>query len=259
MLTFEPGRKYSRADVKEIAGLRRTAKGGLWDTGIVEQEGEFVIFANVGAEGRTGHNYDNRWEGENFQWFHKGGSHLGWPSVKRLLADDSVVHLFWRDSNRTDFEYAGQAKPVEYLDTSPVAVLWGFTESEVNADMFEGPDEIPSKEFNEGKANQVLVNRYERDPAARRACIDYFGSSCVVCGFSFEERYGPIGKGYIHVHHLVPLSEVGENYKVDPVNDLRPICPNCHAMAHRRRPPYTIEDLHTFIGTRMALPDSLQP
>ena len=243
MLVFEPGRKYSRADVKQMAGLRRTAKGGPWDTGIVEHDGEFLVFANVGTEGRTGHDYDNRWEGETFRWSHKNRSHLGWRSVKRLLARETVIHLFWRNSNQTDFEYAGQARPVEYFDTSPVTVLWGFAESAFGTDMFQGPDEIPLKEFTEGNARQVIVNVYERDPAARRACINHYGPACTICALMFEERYGGIGKGYIHVHHLVPISEAGANYKVDPVRDLRPICPNCHAMAHQRRPPYTIDEL----------------
>ena len=54
MLNFRIGGKYSRADVKEIAGVGRAAKGGPWDTGIVEHDGEYLIFANVGAAGRTG-------------------------------------------------------------------------------------------------------------------------------------------------------------------------------------------------------------
>ena len=247
-MKFQPGRKYSRADVKELAGLSRNAKGGPWDTGIVEHEGEFLIFANVGTEGRTGHDYDNQWEGELFRWYHKDGSHLGWPSVRRLLAWGAIIHLFWRDSNQTDFEYAGRSRLVEYFDTSPVTVLWGFTEAGFDTDMFQGPDEIASKQFTEGKVHQVLVNAYERDPAARRACIDYYGSSCMACGLSFGERYGPVGIGYIHVHHLILLADVGESYEVDPVKDLRPICPNCHAMAHQRRPPYTIEELRAMLA-----------
>ena len=66
MLRFEVGKKYSRADIKELAGVGRNAKGGPWDTGIVEHDGEFLIFANVGTEGRTGHDYDNRWKGNCF-------------------------------------------------------------------------------------------------------------------------------------------------------------------------------------------------
>ncbi len=76
MLEFNQGGEYTRADVKELAGLPRSAKGGPWDTGIVKHDGQFLIFANVGTAGRTGHDYDNRWEGDAFRWYHKTGSRL---------------------------------------------------------------------------------------------------------------------------------------------------------------------------------------
>ena len=243
MLRFEIGHKYSRADIKELAGLDRNAKGGPWDTGIVEHDGEFLIFANIGTEGRTGHDYDNIWEGDLLRWYHKGRSRIDWPSVKGLLGDASVVHVFWRSSNAAAFEYAGHAKPVEVIDATPVGVLWSFSNVVSDADFFLGPDEIPEREYKEGAVRQVQVNSYERDRAARQACIRHYGPACVVCGFVFEERYGALGAGYIHVHHLVPISEIGENYRIDPIKDLRPICPNCHAMIHRRRPPLPIEDV----------------
>ena len=56
-----------------------------------------------------------------------------------------------------------------------------------------------------------------------------------------------MGAGYIHIHHLVPLSDCGEGYKVDPFKDLRPICPNCHAMVHRRQPPYSVEEVQQML------------
>ena len=84
---------------------------------------------------------------------------------------------------------------------------------------------------------------YERDRAARQACICHYGLACIVCGLVFEERYGDLGGDYIHVHHLVPISEIGESYEVDPIKDLCPICPNCHAMVHRRYPPFSIDEV----------------
>jgi 5-methylcytosine-specific restriction protein A len=80
--------------------------------------------------------------------------------------------------------------------------------------------------------SRVEVNRYEHSPDARRACIAHHGTSCAVCGFSFEIAYGDIGKDFIPVHHLVPLSQLGSTYELDPVTDLVPLCANCHAMAH---------------------------
>jgi 5-methylcytosine-specific restriction protein A len=101
----------------------------------------------------------------------------------------------------------------------------------------------------EGAAREVSMNVYERNPEARRQCISHYGPTCAVCGFDFEEVYGDLGKGFIHVHHLVPVSDIGEEYEVDPVNDLRPVCPNCHAMLHKRQPPYTVEEMRKIMDT----------
>lgn len=84
----------------------------------------------------------------------------------------------------------------------------------------------------EGARYQVLVTAYERNPEARRRCIAAHGTVCCICGFSFGAVYGPEAEGYIQVHHVKPLSEVGGEYVVDPVEDLRPVCPNCHAVLH---------------------------
>lgn len=85
----------------------------------------------------------------------------------------------------------------------------------------------------EGAVVNVKVNKYERSSLARQKCIEYHGDSCLVCGFNFEDIYGDIGKGFIHVHHIIPLSEISEEYKIDYKKDLIPVCPNCHAMLHR--------------------------
>jgi len=106
------------------------------------------------------------------------------------------------------------------------------------------PDEVPEKEVHyEGSVKQILVNRYERDTKAKDKCIEYYGLKCRVCSFDFKEVYGELGIGFIHVHHLTPISEIGEEYKLDPVRDLRPVCPNCHAMLHKKIPPISIEQL----------------
>jgi hypothetical protein len=104
-----------------------------------------------------------------------------------------------------------------------------------------------SEEFNEGTVKQVTVNKYERDPKARLACIEHHGTSCSACGFEFRDAYGAIGRGFIHVHHLVPLSSIKQDYVVDPVEDLRPVCPNCHSMLHRKVPPFDIEELQSLM------------
>ncbi len=65
---------------------------------------------------------------------------------------------------------------------------------------------------------------------------------------SFEEQYGPIGKGFIHVHHRKPLAH-REVYRLDPINDLIPVCPNCHSMLHSSEPLLSVEELKTMLAT----------
>lgn len=106
------------------------------------------------------------------------------------------------------------------------------------------PEEvIDSPEYREGAVKRVAINAYERNPEVRRACIEHYGVTCTVCGLNFEQKYGDIGEGFIHVHHLRALADIGQEYTVDPISDMRPLCPNCHAMIHRQRPPLSIEEL----------------
>lgn len=93
------------------------------------------------------------------------------------------------------------------------------------------------------QTEQPTVNAYERDSRARQRCLEVFGFDCSVCGMNFKKAYGTIGESYIYVHHLSPLANRGEKYEVDPEKDLRPVCPNCHAMLHRKDPPFSIEEL----------------
>lgn len=110
------------------------------------------------------------------------------------------------------------------------------------------PDEVDdSISYPEGAISTKLVNKYERNAEARKKCIDHFGYVCSVCDINFEKVYGAIGKEFIHVHHLVPLSEIKSEYKIDPIKDLIPVCPNCHSMLHRRKPPFTPEEIKEVI------------
>lgn len=101
--------------------------------------------------------------------------------------------------------------------------------------------------FAEGGVQKTLANKYERNPNNRRLCLAAKGYSCQICGFNFERAYGNLGRDFIHVHHIVPVSQMGPGYVVDPINDLIPVCPNCHAMLHRVDPPLRPEDLKKIV------------
>lgn len=95
----------------------------------------------------------------------------------------------------------------------------------------------------EGSVLDSHGNRYERNREARMKCIEHYGYSCYICGMNFEESYGEVGKGFIEVHHVVPLSQIKKEYEIDPVKDLRPLCSNCHSMVHRTTPIGDVEEM----------------
>ena len=140
-------------------------------------------------------------------------------------------------------------QPLELSDKRPLRLLQGYL-FKLPACLFELlvgglsvdraalPEEfIDPVTYSEGRVRQIQVNQIERDSKARAACIRHYGAHCAICGFDFEEVYGELGRGFIHVHHVIPAAvrsavAQGESYEVDPVRDLLPVCPNCHAMIH---------------------------
>ena len=85
---------------------------------------------------------------------------------------------------------------------------------------------------------------------ARKICLKHYGFKCIVCGFDFESNYGEIGKKFIHVHHEKELSLISQDYEIDPISDMKPVCPNCHSMLHRRRPAYSIKELKEMLTNK---------
>lgn len=114
------------------------------------------------------------------------------------------------------------------------------------------PDDITSEYYRHSGIRTVLVNGYERDPKARAACIEYYGCACYICHFDFSKAYGEIGREFIHVHHLKEAALIGDEYEVNPIADLRPLCPNCHAMVHRTRPAMSPEALRSLIDENLS-------
>lgn len=238
---FTAGNNYSRADVLRALG-QADPKGGAWYTGLVRHEEAHFIFCGVGVRGRTGHNYQNFFDGPDLVWHGRTGSTREHSSIRQLLSG-GPVYVFFRDDDRAPFTYAGLARPIEVKATVPVEIRWSFLGDSGPHPEFL-PEEIDSGAgVIEGAKRTVTVNVYERDPSARARCIKRWGARCIVCGFDFGVAYGPLGLGFVHVHHLRPLGEIGAEYVLDPESDLRPVCPNCHAMLHRTKPAMSIEQL----------------
>lgn len=143
--------------------------------------------------------------------------------------------------------YEGIPRSVrECKDTELIQFLL-FPYQTVNDDVYDVDYPEDDEKLYEGALMTVKANKYERNQKARRECVAKKGYRCLVCGKDFEEQYGSIGKGFIHVHHLTPISSIGKEYELNVDKDLAPVCPNCHYMLHRKDPPYTIKELQEML------------
>lgn len=247
---FVVGDSYHRKDVFRIIGLPAEPTGGNWFTGYTAHGDDWFIFCGVGTGGRTGHDYGNHFDGDRLVWFAKTNTNVHQASIQKLINPDGHIYVFFREEDRDPFTFAGLGKAVDVFDQMPVKIVWSFRAGDDLRLPTQMPEEVDDDEVStvpEGARRTVQVNVYERDPNARRKCIARWGLKCAVCSFDFSERYGALGEGFIHVHHLKPLGEIGQQYDLNPVTDMRPVCPNCHAMLHRKKPTLGIEELKVLL------------
>ncbi len=112
---------------------------------------------------------------------------------------------------------------------------------------WDGEEQMSNREYFEGAAVKILVNRRERDRGARDECLAHYGTACSVCDMEFGRTYGKLGNGFIHVHHHTPVSSRSKQYRVNPLKDLIPVCPNCHAMLHKGENPPSVDQLRRIL------------
>ena len=235
-------------------------KGGNWDTGYTIEGDELIAFLNIGAVGRTGHDFENAYDSESelVTWFGKPNSHSKQPTFKKLLEGNLKSHFFARwDSKNTKFTYLGLGRILSFQDEFPIendqktirlVVALATVHDTIGAQGVASSEVDTPPQY--AKRLTMVVNRYERDPQKRAQCLEHYGYDCQICGFSFIKTYGEIGKDFCHVHHIEPLGEQGgESRNLDPIKDLIPVCANCHEMLHRRKIALKPDDLRKLFST----------
>ncbi len=240
---FKVGKEYTKKEIYRLCKVPPEKQRGNWDTGSTKYEEDWFIFANVGIPGRTGHDYKNAFIGDDLHWYGRTNSKIGQPSIESLINPGGFVYIFHREESRSPFTFAGLGSVKSIKDETPVQITWEFGKSSAQRPEVLAEEVSAPEKYIEGASKQISVNIYERNPHARKECIQHYGHSCSVCGFNFRDVFGELGEGFIHVHHLKQLADIGQEYHLDPVADLIPVCPNCHAMLHRRNPPFDIEEL----------------
>jgi hypothetical protein len=125
-MNFDVGTKYTRAQIQDLLGVPEDRRGGDWATGYTRFVDEFFVFCNVGSAGRTGHDYPNRWEGEQLVWSAKNRSNVSQPLMRAVAAGSLPAHIFHRSADRSPFTCAGRATAADVQDSTPVIVRWSF-------------------------------------------------------------------------------------------------------------------------------------
>lgn len=163
------------------------------------------------------------------------------PSQGRSVIHQKLVHVDHPKSSLNIGEHGVWSVELRKTDGE-------FSYSEYGNIIRERHTDAESKVLIEGENISLELTIYERNSEARNKCIKHYGAYCQACNFDFEQAYGEIGAGFIHVHHVMPISEKEGEYEVDPISDLVTLCPNCHAMAHRRNPPYAVTELREIMS-----------
>ncbi|MGY4494887.1 HNH endonuclease [Pseudomonas sp. TE3610] len=232
-----------------IQSLGATCRNWTWSWSFVNEQERHIIFGawDINTHGDRALILSDRWEIEN------GRRNRGYgQSLEHVrMVEEHGYQLFTFAIRHSD-------ERQDALGNGP-ATIKGF-DQEVRPKRLvrEGgkwyacdelapamiPEEVREPAlFLEGSVSVIQVNAYERNPAAREACIRHYGVTCAACGFDFGKVYGAVAQGLIHVHHIVPLSKIGKEYTLDPIKDLIPLCPNCHAVVHRGKDTLSIDEL----------------
>ncbi len=175
--------------------------------------------------------------------------------LKTPLTKDDISSI---DSTFNGFGMAPLKKPVGLLPAifSLINGGSGFIKANIKESLPEEIEPDEAKSLKEGAKKQITVNAYERNPVARNACINYYKKKnngilkCEICGFDFASVYGSEFSEKMHIHHLVEIATIGEEYEIDAIKDLLPVCPNCHMIAHSRKPAYSPEEIKAMINKK---------
>jgi Domain of unknown function (DUF3427)/HNH endonuclease len=128
---FKQGVNYTKSDIYRTMNVPEESQKGAWDTGYRRYKNDIFVFANIGVAGRTGHNYDNHWEGSDLVWYGKTTSHINQPLIQQMVKGEGKVYIFTRFDDRQPFTFQGEASVKSTEDISPVKITWSLKKAEV--------------------------------------------------------------------------------------------------------------------------------
>jgi len=200
---------------------------------------EYLVNENNWTEGSAKgyiNTYNHIRNGEKYTWTINGDATEYY--LENILRDDGYEALqIALKSVKLHIDYQDNLQPINNIKNI----------YEKYCNIYNDYNDESEEFYLEGKAKKVFVNIYERNIDARNKCIEHYGYKCSCCGIILSNIYGKLAEEFIHIHHIIELSKIGKEYIIDPINDLRPLCPNCHAIIHRKLPALSINELMNII------------
>lgn len=231
-----------------------TCRNWTWSWSFINESRRMIIFGawDMHTAGNRSLSLDEAWAttpaGKRSPAYPQSREHV------RLVAEEGYALYTFPMKHSSELHNAEGIGPAKIAGFTPALTPRSLVRAGAKwyASDDEGPSLMPeqmdsTESHREGAGVQVTVNGYERNAKARQACIAHYGAACQICRFDFAQFYGPMGRGVIHVHHRAQLARRDGEYEVDPIRDLIPVCPNCHAMIHLTREPLEPEALQSLI------------
>jgi hypothetical protein len=203
-----PGHEARNADIAEaISSEMLPVNGALGRLG-----GKAVDYLKINLP-------DRALPSHAIAWFGRPDGY--WYSVMHDSVRAAIVALGWADEAAREYGEFWRGN----RGTNPAAATGAGQTDEAGTE---------TETYLEGRRREHLRVSRARNGRARDECIAHYGPHCDVCIFDFEVAYGERGRAFIEVHHLELVSgQQEEEYEIDPIKDLRPVCSNCHRMLHR--------------------------
>ncbi|OMP75797.1 HNH endonuclease [[Flexibacter] sp. ATCC 35208] len=207
-----PKENYFKEDIYKALSVPRERQKGSWNTGYVKYEGSYYIFANIGVAGRTGHNYDNHWEGENMLvWYGKNESHVGQNTIQEMLSRKVPVHIFTREQDRSPFLYRGWGIAIRHEKTTPVQIVWDIIQPLGEKGTDEEIEELITHTEAPNDVVKKMVANIKRLRTGQKALKDglmkLYEGRCCITGSSIEEL--------LIACHVEPHKEKGNNHSTN--------------------------------------------
>jgi 5-methylcytosine-specific restriction protein A len=223
-----------------------------------EKPGEFIVvclwFGDIQADGETifhNHNIrlrDGRTGGKGAaNWKRRAEAfdeHI--QAAYRAGLPVRVVILDGKQRNHLEIDQESSEVDYRMLDSVPWAISkYDFDTGDLILIRGALPTEAVDQDAPEfvgfeGEQRRRYVLHRRREASLRKkklqaATYENGGAlKCEVpgCGFDFKVRYGKLGEGFAHVHHLTPLADAPTDGRKVSLKELAVVCANCHAMIH---------------------------